>query len=60
MSSAETEIEDAPSSYKSDVWQHFGFRSRDRTMVKKLQTKHKLFVNTVKQDCHTQHQTLRI
>ncbi|XP_016386651.1 protein TANC1 [Sinocyclocheilus rhinocerous] len=25
MSLAETEIEDAPSSYKSDVWQHFGF-----------------------------------
>ncbi|KAI2662058.1 E3 SUMO-protein ligase ZBED1 [Labeo rohita] len=25
MSSAESEIEDAPSSYKSIVWQHFGF-----------------------------------
>ncbi len=56
MSSAETEIEAAPSSYKSDSI--LVFRSRDRTMVKKLQTKHKLFVNTVKQGSQTQRQTL--
>ncbi len=60
MSSAETEIEDAPSSYKSNVWQHFGFPVTRQDGGKQIKNKHKRFVNTVKQGCHTQCQTLRI
>ncbi len=49
MSSAETEIEDAPSSYKSDVWQHFGFPVKRQDDGKKITDK----TQTVCKHCKT-------
>ncbi len=49
MNSGETEIEDAPSSYKSDVWQHFGFPVTRHDDGKKITDK----TQTVCKNCKT-------
>ncbi len=49
MNSGETEIEDAPSSYKSDVWQHFGFPVTRQDDGKKITDK----TQTVCKNCKT-------
>lgn len=49
MSSVETEIEDAPSSYKSKVWQHFGFPVTRQDDGKKITDK----TQTVCKHCKT-------